>query len=106
VNVPITRYDLTVHGVRELPFGAWNHRAHCFAGVADGEYVARIVRRRHRVFDPSDAAKYQVAERNLLHHFRRHQVATQQTGDGRAIFFGDRREESQRVGTLGVPLAR
>lgn len=59
---------------------------------------------RYRVFASPDPACGQVPERNLVHHFRGHQIAAQQAGDRLSVFFGDGRGEVQGILTSYIPL--
>jgi len=102
--VAVAGGERVVDGMGKLPLGAGNDGAGTVARVADGEHVARIVGRRSGVFAAADRGSHQVTERNLRRRFGEHQVATQQPGDGLAIFFRDGRIEPQGARPVGVPL--
>ena len=104
VDISVAQGELAIHGMSELPLRARNEGTLAVSGVPDRQHIEGIVRCGDRVFKPADITENKVSQRNLRHHPRGHQIATQQTGDGLSIFFRDRRRETQCVGTVSIPL--
>ena len=104
MNEPVAGNEFPVHGVRELPLLAWDHRALRFARVSHREHVARIVRIGHGILASPDTAKNQVTQWDLRPLLREGEIATQHTGDGFAVLFRDGRIETQRISLRGIRL--
>ena len=106
MNMPIAGREFAVDGMRKLPFCARESgRSRRIARIANRQHVARIIRRGHRVFAPSNVADNKMSQGNLGHGLRRHQIAAQQAGDGLAVIFRDGSIKPQGVGCRPRPTA-